>query len=55
MCKSDFRVSVLILAANSIITLVDGQERGTGTAARKHVAKNIAANIVLASLREEDP
>lgn len=34
---------------------IDGEERGTGTAARKHLARNIAANVALASLREEDP
>jgi hypothetical protein len=36
-----------------VIILVDGQERGTGTAARKHVARNIAANVALASLRQD--
>lgn len=38
-----------------MVILVDGEERGTGTAARKHLARNIAANVALASLREEDP
>lgn len=38
-----------------MVTLVDGEERGRGTASRKHVAMNSAANAALASLRQEDP
>jgi hypothetical protein len=46
---------ILILVTNSMITLVDGEERGRGTASRKYVAMNIAASVALASLRQEDP
>lgn len=37
-----------------MILPVDGEERGRGTAARKHLARDIAANVALASLREEN-
>jgi hypothetical protein len=55
VCKSNFQVSIFLFATNSVVILVDGQERGRGTAARKHVASDIAADVALASLREEDP
>jgi hypothetical protein len=41
------------LPTNSSV-LVDGEERGRGTAARKHLARDIAANVALAFLREEN-
>jgi hypothetical protein len=55
VCAKVIRKFILILPANPVIILVDGEARGSGTASRKYVAKNIAANIALASLRKEDP
>ena len=54
MCRSIIGIWAHFHSTNSMILPVDGEERGRGTAARKHLARDIAANVALASLREEN-